>query len=54
MKENKRKYEIPMVELIEARVEKGFQGSATADGLRGSSTEGLTDSGNSFDGNDFD
>ena len=48
MKENKKKYETPMVELLEARVEKGFQNSAT-DGLRGSSTEEVGNSGNNYD-----
>ncbi len=38
-----------MVELIEARVEKGFQTSGVADGSKtGSTTEGLTDSDHNY------
>ena len=56
MKENfKREYDAPMVELIEARVEKGFQVSGTApEPQTAGSTEGLTAGGDSYDGNDFD
>ena len=35
MEENKKKYDTPKVELIEARVEKGFQGSGDPTALRG-------------------
>lgn len=41
-----------MVEMIEARVEKGFQ-SSTTDGLRGSTAEKVGDSGNSYDNRIF-
>lgn len=47
-KNKKMEYITPMIELIEARVEKGFQNSVT-DGLRGSGTEGVGDSGNNYD-----
>jgi hypothetical protein len=55
-KNNKREYDAPMVELIEARVEKGFQtsGGATPEPQTAGSTEGLTNSGNSYGGSDFD
>ena len=55
MKEKlKQEYDAPMVELIEARVEKGFQASGTApEPQTAGSTEGLT-SGGSYTGNDFD
>ncbi len=56
MKENfKQEYDAPMVELIEARVEKGFQasGGTTPEPQTAGSTEGLT-SGGSYTGNDFD
>ncbi|MBQ9865371.1 MAG: hypothetical protein IJM33_08565 [Bacteroidales bacterium] len=51
---NKKEYDAPMVELIEARVEKGFQasGAATEPQTRGAN-EALT-AGSSHDGNDFD
>ena len=57
MKENfKKEYDAPMVELIEARVEKGFQasGSIAPDPQTAGSTEGLNNSGASYGGNDFD
>lgn len=57
MKENtKKEYDAPMVELIEARVEKGFQGSgaATEGALGASGTEGVTNSGNSYGDGAFD
>ena len=52
---NKKEYDAPMVELIEARVEKGFQmsGSITPEPQTAGSTEGLT-AGGSHTGNDFD
>ena len=55
MKENfKREYDAPMVELIEARVEKGFQTSGAApEPQTTGANEGLT-AGNSYTGNDFD
>lgn len=37
-KKTRREYEAPMVEIFEARVEKGFQSSGT---ISGSNTEGL-------------
>ena len=51
----KKGYDAPMVELIEARVEKGFQtsGAATEPQPAGS-TEGLTAGTNSYGGSDFD
>ena len=57
MKKNfKREYDAPMVELIEARVEKGFQmsGSADPEAQTAGSTEGLTAGSDSYNGNDFD
>lgn len=52
---NKREYDAPMVELIEARVEKGFQMSGAAtDPLSRGTNEALTASDNSYGGNDFD
>lgn len=50
-KNNKREYDAPMVELIEARVEKGFQTSGATEepaGTRGAN-EALT-AGSSYDG----
>ena len=55
-KNNKREYDAPMVELIETRVEKGFQTSGATEepaGTRGAN-EALTAGSNSYDGNDFD
>ena len=44
-----------MVELIEARVEKGFQTSGgAAEPQTTGGTEGLTNSGSSYGGTDFD
>jgi len=55
MKEHfKRVYLTPKVELIEARVEKGFAGSGTADPQTSRANEALTASGNSYGGDDFD
>ena len=52
---NKRKYDAPMVDLIDARVEKGFQASGTAiEPQTAGSTESLTAGSNSYGGNDFD
>ena len=39
VEKNKREYTTPMVELIEARVEKGFTGSSRGLGLNGESGE---------------
>jgi hypothetical protein len=54
-KNTKKEYDAPMVELIEARVEKGFQGSGSTapEPQTAGSTEGLT-AGGSYTGNDFD
>ena len=56
IKQKKKEYQSPMVELIEARVERGFAGSGSSDpqplGTNGS-TEGLT-GGASYSGSDFD
>ena len=41
-------YSAPMVEVIEARVEKGFQNSAI-DGLRNEGMEEVGNSGNNYD-----
>lgn len=51
----KKEYDSPMVELIEARVEKGFQSSGTTEEsqTRGA-TESLTAGSDSYGGNDFD
>lgn len=48
MKENlnrKREYDAPMVELIEARVEKGFQQSGTSPIIGEETGESLTETG---------
>ena len=52
---NKREYDAPMVELIEARVEKGFQvsGGSAEPHARGAN-EALSAGSGSFTGNDFD
>ena len=56
IKQKKKEYQTPMVELMEARVERGFAGSGSTApqplGTNGS-TEGLT-SGASYTGSDFD
>ena len=50
MKESfKKEYYAPMVELIEARVEKGFQTSMTEEQMRSSNMEGVTGSGHNYD-----
>lgn len=51
----KKGYDAPVVELFEARVEKGFQtsGAATEPQTSGS-TEGLTAGANSYGSSDFD
>lgn len=49
IEKRKKEYDAPMVELIEARVEKGFQTSGVAGGSKtGSTTEGLTDSDHNY------
>ena len=55
MKEyNKQEYHAPMVELMEARVERGFAGSGEAPAPQTSgSNESLTE-GSSYAGSDFD
>ena len=45
----KQEYDAPMVELIEARVEKGFQTSMTEEQMRSSNMEGVTGSGHNYD-----
>lgn len=53
-KQNKKEYDTPMVELIEARVEKGFSGSGVVDEPQTRGTnETLTSSGESHNGYDF-
>ncbi|MBR1834611.1 MAG: hypothetical protein IJ785_03800 [Bacteroidales bacterium] len=53
MKENlKKEYYAPMVEVLNARVEKGFQASGEL--LPTGSNENLVSSGESHDGSDFD
>lgn len=53
-KQNKKEYDTPMVELIEARVEKGFLGSGVIDEPQTlGSNETLTFSGESHNGYDF-
>ena len=56
MKEKlKKEYDTPMVELIEARVEKGFQMSgAAADPQTTGANEALTAGSDSYSGSDFD
>jgi hypothetical protein len=44
MKENKKNYMTPMVEFMNARVEKGFAGSG--DTITGTGTEPFTEGGN--------
>jgi hypothetical protein len=52
---NKQEYDAPMVDLIDARVEKGFQASgAVVEPQTTGSTEGLTAGNDSYGGNDFD
>lgn len=52
-KKNKQEYNAPMVEVMKARVEKGFQ--ASGQGLTPTGTnENLISSGESHDGSDFD
>ena len=55
-KHKKKEYQTPMVELMEARVERGFAGSGTEPQPQGTNgtTEGLTGSSNSYTGSDFD
>ena len=45
----KQEYDAPLVELIEARVEKGFQTSMTEEQMRSSNMEGVTGSGHNYD-----
>lgn len=47
---NKREYDAPMVELFDARVERGFEGSLAPTG----SNEDLISSGEVHGGSDFD
>ena len=56
MKDNlKKEYDAPMVELMEARVEKGFQASgAAAEPHTRGANEALTAGSDSYDGSDFD
>lgn len=57
IKQKKKDYQTPMVELMEARVERGFAGSGSTDpqpqGTNGT-TEGLIGSSNTYTGSDFD
>lgn len=46
IEKRKQEYDAPKVELIEARVEKGFQGS---DQLRSRNLEGVSASDNNYD-----
>lgn len=46
MKENKKQYLTPVVDLLDARVEKGFELSNGEDAL--SNTEEVTDSGRAY------
>lgn len=54
-KKQKQEYKAPMVERLEARVEKGFQssGQPTESQPQGSN-EALTANSDSYSGNDFD
>lgn len=54
LKKSKQEYDAPMVELIEARVERGFQMSGAAEPQTTGGTEALTNSGASYGGSDFD
>lgn len=49
-KNNKKEYNAPMVELLNARVERGFEGSLAPTG----SNEDLVSSGEVHGGSDFD
>lgn len=49
VEKRKQEYDAPMVELIETRVEKGFQASVTDNQLHSSNMEGVTGSGNNYD-----
>lgn len=51
---NKKEYNAPMVELIEARVEKGFQASGTAAEPQTTGANEALTAGSSYSGNDFD
>lgn len=52
-KTSRREYDAPMVELIEAHVEKGFQTSLGQEGIRSSSMEGVNNSNNNYDNSLF-
>lgn len=55
MKENlKKEYFAPMVEILNARVEKGFQASGSGELLPSGTNENLISSGETHDGSDFD
>jgi hypothetical protein len=49
VEKRKKEYDTPMVELIETRVEKGFQASMSEEQMRSSNMEGVTGSDNNYD-----
>ena len=49
VEKRKQEYDTPMVELIETRVEKGFQTSMSEEQMRSSNMEGVAGSGNNYD-----
>ena len=48
VEKRKQEYDTPMVELIETRVEMGFQTSMSEEQMRSSNMEGVSDSGNNY------
>ena len=52
--QKKKEYNAPIVEQIEARVEKGFTMSGAVEAGPSGGTETLSNSGNTYDGNAFD
>ena len=49
VEKRKQEYDTPMVELIETRVEKGFQTSMSEEQMRSSNMEGVAGSANNYD-----
>ena len=48
VEKRKQEYDTPMVELIETRVEQGFETSMSEEQMRSSNMEGVSDSGNNY------
>ncbi len=49
VEKRKQEYDTPMVELIETRVEMGFQTSMSEEQMRSSNMEGVAGSANNYD-----